>query len=153
MDAFGDCIVIADSVANTVTFFDGEGVLRKVWGDEAAGGPEELDNPRGVSIGNHWVFVCDTDNGRIKRFTKDGVLVSSFEMHRDDDKSMLLPVFVASDRKDNTIVVCCLKWGDLASRSRSGSRTRQCIQRYTEDGWWVANIGPVSYTHLTLPTN
>ena len=55
--AHDDRIVIVDSGANAVTFFDGRGVVVEQVGGNCGDGPQELDNPHGVCIGNNFVFV------------------------------------------------------------------------------------------------
>ena len=117
---------------NTIQKFDNDGNFILKWGGLGSENGQFIE-PHGITINSSGVvYVADSMNHRIQTFTSNGEFLSSFGKSGFGDGELKNPVDVAV-------------YGDFIYVSDPGNYK---IEKYTSDG-----IFPVSYTHLTLPTN
>ncbi|MGB7962941.1 MAG: hypothetical protein WCF12_08305 [Propionicimonas sp.] len=103
----------------------------RVWGSQGDGAGE-LQSPFGVAVDGHgFVYVADTSNHRIVKFTATGDQVAMWghfspSDHDDWDDGFDTPVGIAVDRRDNVYIADC-----------KNAR----IQQWTSDGVFVGSWG------------
>jgi len=82
-------------LACSTTASPAEGVFFRKWGTYGSGGGE-FNFPEGVVVAaDGSVYVIDTDNQRIQKFTSEGVLVSKWGSEGWNDGQFYVPVSVA----------------------------------------------------------
>ena len=81
----------ATSTPTAFTVFDLDGNYQTSWGTHGSD-EGQLDGPSGLAIGNDGsVYVADTHNHRVQKFTPSGVFLASFGSHGTGDGEFDLP--------------------------------------------------------------
>jgi len=68
--AFGSCILVVDRGANNIQIFDLNGVLQSTYGEYGTG-PGQFDAPFGITTDGVYIYVADSGNQRIQKFSFD----------------------------------------------------------------------------------
>ena len=81
-------IFVIDNKLNTVQKFDSLGNFIMQWGS-FGNGNGEFRSPNGITVSeNKFVYVVDTGNNRIQKFTFDGEYISSFAISSSESFSI-----------------------------------------------------------------
>ncbi|MBI2006400.1 MAG: HYR domain-containing protein, partial [Nitrosopumilales archaeon] len=100
---YDDLVFVVDSKLGTVQKFDSIGNLVAKWGSV---GKEkgQFTKPNGIAVSKDGlVYVADTENHRVQKFTLDGKFISEF-YPGDSKYSKDLPVDIAIDKDGNIYV-------------------------------------------------
>ncbi len=114
-------IYVVDQMNHRIQKFASDGTFLTKWGrnggDGSAGtGDGEFDSPQGIAIdaaGN--LYVTDTGNNRVQKFTSAGVFVARWGAYGSDDDQFNTPLGIAvddegavyvADSQNNRIVKC-----------------------------------------------
>jgi hypothetical protein len=100
---YDDLVFVVDSKLGTVQKFDSIGTLITKWGSV---GHEkgQFSKPNGIAVSKDGiVYVADTENHRVQKFTLDGKFISEF-YPGDSKYSKDLPVDIAIDKDGNIYV-------------------------------------------------
>jgi sugar lactone lactonase YvrE len=100
---YDDLVFVVDSKLGTVQKFDSIGNLITKWGSV---GKEkgQFTKPTGIAVSKDGiVYVADTENHRVQKFTLDGKYISEFYLG-DSKYSKDLPVDIAIDKDGNIYV-------------------------------------------------
>ena len=114
-----------------------------LWGTFGVTDPGQFNLPQQIAVDDERnIYVTDTGNSRIQKFTNGGEFLSSWGTYGVNDGEFQSPVGIAI--YENNVYVVDDKRND--------------IQKFDLDGniilkWGEHGIEAVSYTHLTLPTN
>jgi hypothetical protein len=130
VDVVGN-VIVADTANHRIQKFSPTGVYLTSWGGFGSG-DGQFNEPAGVAVDNPWsaitndVYVADTGNHRIQRFTSNGVLVAKWGSFGSGSGQFNRPVAVALDEVGNIYVV-----DNLNHR----------IQKFSNSGGFIATWG------------
>jgi DNA-binding beta-propeller fold protein YncE len=134
VDVIGN-VIVADTENHRIQKLSPTGVYLTSWGGFGSG-DGQFNEPAGVAVDNPWsaitndVYVADTENHRIQRFTGNGVLVAKWGSLGSGNGQFDRPVAVALDEAGNIYVadsgnariqkfsnsgVFITKWGSFGS--------------------------------------
>ena len=117
---------------------DPNGEWTSSWG-EAGSGPGQLDGPTCIAFdSDENIYVVESRNHRVQKFTKDGQYLSGFGGHGTGDGEFDRPWGITIDKD------CCIyvvDWGN--------SR----VQKFTADGEYVMSFGTEFGGELNHPAN
>jgi len=123
-------VYISDEMNSQIQKFTADGQFVSKWGREGEGdkpGPGEFNSPRGIDVDNdNFVYVADSQNHRIQKFTSDGNFVSEWGAEGSEDGNFDRPYGVATD----TI-------GYIYVADTYNNR----IQKFTADGQFITKWG------------
>jgi DNA-binding beta-propeller fold protein YncE len=125
-----DSIYITDTLGHRVLVLDAQENLRFVLGTPDKGaGPGQFAEPHFVTVNQGGeIFVADTFNARIQKFTPDGEWIKAWGAVGEGPGQFLIKGYLARIDVDNR--------GFVYVREFDGGR----IQKYTEDGEYVATF-------------
>jgi PKD repeat protein len=93
--AFGSCILVVDRGANNIQIFDLNGVWQSTYG-EYGEGPGQFDSPFGITTDGVYIYIADSGNQRIEKFSFDEATCSIIE-YIDEWAVDYVPYGLASD--------------------------------------------------------
>ncbi|MEK6965793.1 MAG: HYR domain-containing protein, partial [Thermoproteota archaeon] len=100
---YDDLVFVVDSKLGTVQKFDSIGTLITKWGS-VGNEKGQFSKPNGIAVSKDGiVYVADTENHRVQKFTLDGKFISEF-YPGDSKYSKDLPVDIAIDKDGNIYV-------------------------------------------------
>ena len=100
---YDDLVFVVDSKLGTVQKFDSIGTLITKWGG-VGNEKGQFSKPNGIAVSKDGiVYVADTENHRVQKFTLDGKFISEF-YPGDSKYSKDLPVDIAIDKDGNIYV-------------------------------------------------
>jgi sugar lactone lactonase YvrE len=100
---YDDLVFVIDSKLGTVQKFDSIGTLITKWGG-VGNEKGQFSKPNGIAVSKDGiVYVADTENHRVQKFTLDGKFISEF-YPGDSKYSKDLPVDIAIDKDGNIYV-------------------------------------------------
>ncbi|MCW4029718.1 MAG: hypothetical protein NWE92_08745 [Candidatus Bathyarchaeota archaeon] len=106
------------------------------WGSEGSG-TGQFSHPTGVAVdssGN--VYVADSGNSRIQKFTSDGTYISQWGSKGTGTNQFDRPIGVAVDSSGNVYVA------DSISNVYKGSASNLRIEKFTNTGTYITQWGP-----------
>lgn len=125
-----DSIYITDTLGHRVLVLDAQEKLRFVIGTpDKSAKPGQFAEPHFVTVNEAGdIFVADTFNARIQKFTPDGKFIKAWGAVGEGQGQFLIKGYLARIDVDNR--------GFVYVREFDGGR----IQKYTEDGAYVATF-------------
>ena len=142
-------VYATDEHDNVVHKYDPDGVVPypgvdscdeavTTWG-ETGSDPGQLDGPNGIQFDDDDnLYVVESRNNRVQKFSKDGQFISGFGSHGTDEGEFDRPWGITIDKEGDVYVV---DWGN--------SR----VQQFSADGEYIMTFGTSFGGELNHPAN
>lgn len=105
VDASGNVYVICHEADHAVQKYSTGGKLLAQWG-KRGGEDGQLIWPRGIAVDRRgYVYVADTGNRRIQKFTRDGALVRKWSTYRKGNTRTFRPLGIATSPSGQYVYV------------------------------------------------
>ena len=118
-------VYVSDEYLNRITIHDKDGEYLSHWGTHGSG-DGEISSPSGLAIRDDILFVVDSKNHRVQKFTLDGKYLGQFGSFGDGPGQLNRPWGIGLDKDGNVFVA---DWRN------------DRIQSFTADGKWLASFG------------
>ena len=119
-------VYVLDEYLARVTVFDKDGELLNHWGDVYGSGDGEMNRPSGMARRDDVLFITDSKNHRVQKFSLDGKYIGQFGSHGSGHGQLDSPWGISLDKDGNVFVA---DWRN------------DRIQSFTADGEWLATFG------------
>ena len=131
-------VYVADTGKHCIQKFTSTGIFVTKWGQSGpggGGGDGQLRGPYGVAVSSSGnVYVADTENCRIQKFTGDGTFITKWGSKGTGDGQFDYPTGVSLDASDNVYVADA----DIAYIPDTDNDR---IQKFTSDGTFLTKWG------------
>lgn len=105
VDASGNVYVTCHEADHAVQKYSTGGKLLAQWG-QRGGEDGQLISPRGIAVDRRgYVYVADTGNRRIQKFTRDGALVRKWSTYRKGETRTFRPYGIATSPSGQYVYV------------------------------------------------
>ena len=119
-------VYVLDEYLARVTVFDKDGELLNHWGDAVGSGDGEMNRPSGLARRDDILFIVDSKNHRVQKFSLDGKYIGQFGSYGSGQGQLDSPWGIGLDKDGNVFVA---DWRN------------DRIQSFTADGEWLASFG------------
>ena len=118
-------VYVADEYLDRITVHNKDGEYLSHWGTHGSG-DGEIHGPSGLAIRNDTLFLVDSRNHRVQKFTLDGKYLGQFGSFGEGPGQLNTPWGIGLDNDGNVFVA---DWRN------------DRIQSFTADGKWLASFG------------